>query len=126
MSFYKDIDLSFDLDAKGDIKMVSDIDAINQGLRILVETITGSRPGPDNEIFGLNLRRYLFTNMTYPIAEQIGQTIQEQVIKFEPRVELKDVSVEIDEDNRAYNIELLYIIRNSGKSGSFRMIVSLK
>lgn len=126
MSLYKDIDLSFDLDAKGDIKMVSDIDAINQGLRILVETITGSRPGPNNELFGLNLRRYLFSNMTYPIAEQMGQTIQEQVIKFEPRVDLKNVSVEIDEDNRAYNIELLYIIRNSGKSGSFRMIVSLK
>tara|TARA_B100001059_G_C17821821_1_gene578759 strand:+ start:1594 stop:1974 length:381 start_codon:yes stop_codon:yes gene_type:complete len=126
MSLYKDIDLSFDLDAKGDIRMVSDIDAINQGLRILVETITGSRAGPNNELFGLNLRRYLFSNMTYPIAEQMGQTIQEQVIKFEPRVDLKDVSVEIDEDNRAYNIELLYIIRNSGKSGSFRMIVSLK
>jgi phage baseplate assembly protein W len=126
MSLYKDIDLSFDLDAKGDIKMVSDIDAINQGLRILVETITGSRPGPNNELFGLNLRRYLFSNMTYPIAEQIGQSIQDQVVKFEPRVDLKDVSVEIDEDNRAYNIELLYIIRNSGKGGSFRMIVSLK
>jgi phage baseplate assembly protein W len=126
MSFYNDIDLNFGLDAKGDLAVVTEVSAINQGLRILVETITGSRPGPDNELFGLNLRQYLFSELSYVVAEQIGGEINRQLERYEPRINIENIQVDIQEEERAYFIDIMYTIRNTGKSGNFRMIVSLK
>lgn len=126
MALYNDIDLNFSLDAKGDLKMVTDISAINQGLRILVETSIGSRPGPNNELFGLGLRQYLFSQLSYTVAEQMGEELHSQITRFEPRINIENIQVTIDEDARAYLLELWYIMKNTGKNGNFRMVVSLK
>jgi len=125
-TLYKDIDLNFTLDAKGDIDIVEDVDAINQGLRVLIETITGFRPGPGNETFGLNLRQYLFSELSYPVAESIGSEVYEQVKRFEPRITIKNIDVQIHEEERAYLIELWYTLVNTGKTGSFRMVVAVQ
>lgn len=125
MGLYKDIDLNFTLDAKGDLAMVEDIESINQGLRILVETLTGSRPGYGNELFGIYLKQYLFSELSYNVANQIGSNIAEQIEKYEPRINLENVNVEMNEHDKAYLIDVLYSIRNNGKVGNFRMVVSL-
>ena len=125
-TLYKDIDLNFNLDAKGDLSIVEDVNAVNQGLRILVETFLGFRPGPGNENFGLSLRQYIFSPLSYTVAERLGQEILEQVGRYEPRINIESVNVDISEEQRAYLIELIYSLKNVGKTGAFRMVVSIQ
>jgi len=98
MGLYKDIDLGFNLDGKGDIQILNDVDAVNQGLRILLETHLGNRPGIENEYFGLSIKKYLFNELSFSIAETMGTEIGRQIRKFEPRINVEGINVDISEE----------------------------
>ena len=112
MAKISDIDLSFELDTSGDLKMVEDVDALFQSVHIMFATPTGFNPGVDWENFGMSLKKYLFSFMSTFAGEQIGNTIQTHINNYDGRILLRSINVVVDEESKAYLIDILFSPQN--------------
>jgi len=112
MAQFSDISTSFGLDNKGDIAIVSDKAAIAQSIRTIINTSTGARPGSGSAavFFGVNTKMYVFAPLDNFTASYLGESIQRQISIYEPRVEIESIEVEIDENNRQFNVSIYYSI----------------
>ena len=111
-TLYKDFDLSFDLDASGDIRTVINENAVSQALRIILETNRGFRPGDDYKNFGSSIRRFIFTNVNPYVARKMGENIKQQLERYEPRLEVLSVDI-TNENDKNYVIDVKYKTRVS-------------
>lgn len=55
-------------------------------------------------LFGIDLRRFLFEGIDDFTSDIIKETIERKLPKMEPRITLKNVVVEADEDANQYNV----------------------
>lgn len=95
----------FSNDTKVDIKSSDDESAIVNSIRNIFSTTPGERilePG-----FGLNLKQWLFEPLDEFTAQEIGETIVNGIKRFEPRVEVKNVNIDINYEQHEYNIQLV-------------------
>lgn len=95
----------FSNDTKVDIKSSDDESAIVNSIRNIFSTTPGERilePG-----FGLNLKQWLFEPLDEFTAQEIGETIVSGIKRFEPRVEVKNVNIDINYEQHEYNIQLV-------------------
>lgn len=88
-----------------DIQISEDLGAIKNSLFNLFTTIPGQKIL--NPIYGLNLTQYLFVPVSQTQARIIGETILKGVQKYEPRVQLSKLNIEVDPDNNQYNVFML-------------------
>jgi phage baseplate assembly protein W len=88
-----------------DIQISEDISAIKNSLFNLFTTMPGQKIL--NPVYGLNLTQYLFVQATRQQGRVIGETILKGVSKYEPRITMRKLNVEVDEDNNQYNIFML-------------------
>ena len=88
-----------------DIQISEDIGAIKNSLFNLFTTMPGQKIL--NPVYGLNLTQYLFVQATRQQGRVIGETILKGVSKYEPRITMRKLNVEVDEDNNQYNIFML-------------------
>ena len=93
----------------GDVVRKYDIEAIKQSVKNIVLTNRYERPWkPD---MGCNLRDTLFENFEDRwVKFNIRDAIQDQLNKYEPRITLKDVIVQFDEDYLELNMEVVFTI----------------
>ena len=93
----------------GDIVRKYDVEAIKQSVTNIVMTNRYERPWkPD---MGCNIRDMLFENFEDRwVKFNIKDVIQDQLKKYEPRVTVKDVLVQFDEDYLELNIEVVFTI----------------
>lgn len=113
---YKDID--FDISYQGDngnlpfhkvvdstdLGDIRDVNAVKQSLTNLFNTRPGERQ--TNPFFGLDLSSFLFDPITTVTANTIGRAILEGIGRFEPRVNIDQLSVFGDPANGNYQITL--------------------
>lgn len=108
---FVDLDGAFSVNPKTrDVAAKYDDNAIRGALRNLIHTKHYDRPFQPQ--IGCQLHNLLFENMdafTLSVAER---TIREAITKFEPRVDLLNVSVVARESNELF-IEVVYKIKNS-------------
>ena len=108
---FADLDGAFSVNPRTrDVAIKYDDNAIRGALRNLIHTKHYDRPFRPE--IGCQLHNLLFENMdpfTLNVAER---TIREAIVKFEPRVDLIDVSVTGKDNNDLY-IEVVYKIKNS-------------
>lgn len=88
-----------------DIQISEDLGAIKNSLFNLFTTIPGQKIL--NPIYGLNLTQYLFVPVSQSQARIIGETILKGIQKYEPRVQLSKLNIEVDPDNNQYNVFML-------------------
>lgn len=88
-----------------DIQISEDLGAIKNSLFNLFSTIPGQKIL--NPIYGLNLTQYLFVPVSQTQARVIGETILKGIQKYEPRVQLSKLNIEVDPDNNQYNVFML-------------------
>lgn len=88
-----------------DIQVSEDIDAVKNSLFNLFTTMPGQKIL--NPIYGLNLTQYLFTGITVANARIIGESINQGIAQFEPRIKLLKLNIETDYDNNQYNISMI-------------------
>lgn len=114
MSTFRDIDLKFTRHPiTGDVAQKSDNSAIAQSIRELVLTSVGDWGyGADREIGG-NVYDLLGENYHPLTGQNIRGAVFEVVTSFEPRVELRDVTVQpmMDQPN-AVVVTITYMILN--------------
>lgn len=88
-----------------DIQNSENIDAIKNSIFNLFTTMPGQKIL--NPIYGLNLQQFIFTGLSELNGKLMAETILKGINKYEPRVKVKNVNVEVDYDNNQYNIYLL-------------------
>ena len=95
---YKDISLYFTRNpVTSDVSTVIDIQDIKRAVRHLVLLNPGEKPFHPE--IGTGVRAALFQNFTAPIKALLSSRIQEQLRKYEPRVEVTNVSFNDNIDN---------------------------
>jgi len=104
---FKDISMSFKVNPiSNDIIGVKNNTAIARSIRNLVLTTPGERFF--NEDLGSRVSEVLFDNLDEISASSIRDEIEETIIKYEPRVDLKDVKVKPNYDSHEFDVTIIY------------------
>ena len=106
---FKDISMSFEVNPiTTDLIGVKNDTAIARSIRNLVFTTPGERFFNPN--LGSGVSKLLFDNIDDITAAVIRDEIEETIIKYEPRVKLKDIRVKPDYDNYTFDVTIVYDI----------------
>lgn len=108
---YSDLDLDFiPHPTTGDVVRKFGEDAIKRSIRNLVLTNFYDRPFRPG--IGSNVSQVLFEQPSPIVSNLIKEFVKEVVTNFEPRVSLRRLDVEYDDQNSGYNVRLEYEIIN--------------
>ena len=109
---YKDISLYFTRNpVTSDVSTVTDIQDIKRAVRHIVLLNPGEKPFHPE--IGTGVRAALFQNFTAPIKALLSSRIQEQLRKYEPRVEVTNVSFNDNIDNNELSCKIEFNVRNA-------------
>ena len=111
---YKDFDLDFGKHpSHGDLLSVKKTTAINRSINNIIRTQAGERLFQPEIDGGLNA--LLFEPYGALTISRIKKTIKYAKGKYEPRADVKTITVVADEPNNAYLINIIYIPDNDVK-----------
>lgn len=109
---YSDIDFTFTKKpVVGDIALSYDNQAVIRSVRNLLSTKFYERPF--NPGLGSNLDSLLFEPISPLTTSAIERNIKQTIENYEPRVILKTVVAQPDEDNNAYNVTITFFLQNA-------------
>ena len=104
---FKDISMSFEINPiNNDIIGVKTDTAIARSIRNLIFTVPGERFF--NEDLGSKVSQVLFDTVDDISASAIRDEIEDTIIKYEPRVKIKDIRVKPDFDNYTFDVTIVY------------------
>jgi len=110
VGIYSDLPFNMKLSATGDIQVSDFKDSLRQSLFNILHTRRGSRPlNPD---FGCMIESYLFEPFDEGTGNSIGNNISNSISKWEPRVKVNSVNVNMFLDSQEYKIDISYTILN--------------
>lgn len=118
-NIYKDFDLSFGRNPlTNDIGKKTDANAINQSMKMLLNTYYYERPfRPD---VGSNLRRILFEPADAITIQDLRASIETLIINYEPRVQVIDIKIRDMAEMNAYDLTVEYNLRSMSQSQEFK------
>ena len=109
---YKDISLYFTRNpVTSDVTTVTDIQDIKRAVRHIVLLNPGEKPFHPE--IGTGVRAALFQNFTAPIKALLSSRIQEQLQKYEQRIEVTNVSFNDNLDNNELSCKIEFNVRNA-------------
>jgi Bacteriophage baseplate protein W len=96
-------------DATGSIALVSHEREIEESIRLILGTAFGERPmRPD---YGCAIHDYIFAGVDTEIAGRIALAVRQSLVRWEPRIEVKDVQISFDpEDPSLIYIDIRYSV----------------
>jgi phage baseplate assembly protein W len=107
---FKDLSITFDKHPQSrDLLVVKNENAIKMAIKNLIVTMKGERFF--NSSFGTSVSNLLFDNMDFGIAGQLQNEISLAIAKYEPRVNLTNVTVLPNFDNNGYDVEVEFEIK---------------
>jgi len=107
---YKDIDMAFTKNAlSGDINKKLDVNAVKQSIMNLLLTKPYERPFHPE--LGSRLYTALFEQMRPGIEQTLARMVEQQILNFEPRVDILDVQVTPDYDNNSYDFSIRFLVK---------------
>ena len=108
---YSDLDLDFIAHpTTGDVVRKFGEDAIKRSLRNLV--LTNFYEKPFRPGIGSNVTKLLFENATPVVSNMISDAIREMARNYEPRVDIRQVSVKFSDSENGYNVSIVFVILN--------------
>lgn len=108
-SIYSDINEKYIKDGQGDIKLSLNGQAVKTSLTNILLTRRGSRAmRPD---FGASLESILFENFNQDIANRIAQMVRNEVTRWDPRIQLRDISFEPDPNSAIVNMTVFFSVK---------------
>ena len=101
-----------ELDQTGSFALVTDDREIQQAIRLIIGTAYGERPmRPD---FGCAIHDFVFAEASAATAGQIAAEVRASLYRWEPRIDIDDIQVTVDEVDRSLlYIDIRYHIRNT-------------
>jgi len=82
-------------DATGDVALVTDEREVDQAIRIILGTARGERPMRPE--FGCRIHDHVFGPANGTTAGQIAYDVREALERWEPRIIVRDVSIDFDD-----------------------------
>jgi len=109
---YSDIDFTLaKRPAVNDIALSYDSQAIIRSVRNILLTKKFEKPwNPD---FGSNVDALLFENISFMAASALEKEITVAITNYEPRINLKNVTVQPYPDKNAYDVTMTFFIANA-------------
>jgi len=106
---FKDISATFQTNPlNSDLIALKNENAISRSIRNLILTVPGDKPfQPD---LGSEVYESLFETLDQITASSVQQQIENTIIKYEPRVDLRDVTVTANIPNNAFDVLINYEI----------------
>ena len=102
----------FRLDAAGSVALVAGDVEIQESIQLILATAPGERPMRPE--FGCNIHRHLFSPADGATAGLLAQEVRRALTRWEPRVDLLDVDVSVDDqEHGCLWIDIRYEIRGS-------------
>jgi len=102
----------FRLDAVGSVALVSNDAEIQEAIHLILATVPGERPMRPE--FGCGIHRYVFAPADGGTAGLMAQEVRSALERWEPRVDVIDVDVRVDEDVRnCLWIDIRYEVRGN-------------
>ena len=121
-NIYKDFDLSFSFNPlTGDLGTKTDVNAINQSVKNLINTNYYERPFKPE--MGSNIRAILFEPADVITTLDLKQSITEVITNYEPRVTLQDVLVQDQPDRNAYSVSIIYRINGQNSVAQYDTVL---
>lgn len=109
--YYEDLSLDPKIMSDGNVSTETNEKSIKQCLNMLLNTGRGTRMFlPD---YGSRIKAFLFQPFDEATAKQIGIEIEETLRNFERRIEVLNVSVNMDWKTTVYDINIIYRVRNT-------------
>jgi phage baseplate assembly protein W len=100
------------VDARGGIAIVRDEEDVVEAIRIIIGTAKGERPMRPE--FGCGIHDYVFAPSDATTAGLIAYEVRASLLRWEPRVDVKDVEVKPDpHDPATLYIDIKYAIRDT-------------
>ena len=116
---YKDFDLSFSRNPlTNDIGKKTDANAINQSMKMLLNTSFYERPFRPQ--VGSNLRRILFEPADPITIQDLRASIETMILNHEPRVQILDIKINDNAENNAYDLTIEYSLVNLVQTQTFK------
>lgn len=110
MTYYKDIDLSFEKNILNDINSIKNAKAIQQSIKNLIEPKLGAYTIFQNPQKGTNIGRLLGERASRFVGLQIEDEIRTVIENFEPRVNIIRLESTFGPDIGLYTLKLVYLI----------------
>ena len=121
ITFFKDLPLDFiPHPVSGDVRPIINEAAIRRSLLNLLLTKKGSRPFYPE--YGSTIFNFLFEPNSAFTVHNIKESIASTIKRFEPRVTLRNVDVNIEDHGITLNMS--YIINNVGSTSTLETTIS--
>lgn len=107
---YKDIDMAFTKNAlSGDINKKLDVNAVKQSIMNLLLTKPYERPFHPE--LGSRLYTALFEQMRPGMEQSLSRMVEQQILNFEPRVDILNIQVTPDYDDNSYDVSIRFLVK---------------
>lgn len=109
------------LNPKGASDIKTDYDS--QAIRNSISNIFNTLPGQKilNPYFGCNLGQFLFEKIDEARAKIIGNTILDNINRFEPRIQVLQIQVQPHSLEQLYYVLLVFKVLNIGVTDQFNL-----
>lgn len=120
---FRDLDLNFTVNPfTKDIYLKKDEDAVKTALKHLILTRNFERPFHPE--IGTQVHALLFENFSPAVKISMERTISDAIEKFEPRVNLNDVSIRELSDSNSLEVTIVFSLRNVNRPVTFTTILT--
>ena len=126
-AYRRDIPFDFELDNNGDLKMLQDLEAVNQSLYNIIVSNKNSKQF--EESFGANVDSILFENVQADsfLLHEVKTNIIEAIRKDEPNISILDVSIDMTNiTENIIRIVIPYKLNDGITTGTFDENISLE
>jgi phage baseplate assembly protein W len=103
-----------------DLKIDYDYAAIRNSIFNLLTTVPGQRIL--NPEFGLGIQKYLFLQANERTARAIGNEILNGIVKYEPRIQIENINVAVDELEQQYVISLAVSVKSINPTTTIKLV----
>lgn len=123
VKLYSDLDLSFDPHPlTGDILPLTDIDAVKNSIKSLVQTEFFERPFQPN--VGSRIRSLLFENVDQFLGAVLRDEIENLISTHEPRISDVNVEVQDQSEQNSYGVSITFTIVYSNTQSSVDFVLN--
>lgn len=107
---------------RNDLAIYENEDSVKRALKNLILTDKGERFF--NPIFGCDVRRLLFENLSEVTDQVMKDLIKTAVSNFEPRAEIIDVVVSSNPDNNSVYVSIVFSVINKSEPITLELILN--
>ena len=107
---FSDLDFNFTkLSTTGDVAKKSDVEAVKQAMKALIQTRYFERPF--QPYLGTSIADLLFENNTPMTRRLIEKSIREVIDNHEPRARIEDIQVFDEPDSNSYRVRIFFYVK---------------